>query len=137
MTTKPFISQCDFQQNVPYDNIKTHQKAVLYPSSTKHSFGKPQRRIKLSLKHSEKRRAGVIYTNDQLLSLFAICTEAFYQSLLKDYTYFFYKQPVYKQLAVGWQITKQISGLNPLSLSNIKKLQIKEKWSFSFVINVK
>ena len=33
----------------------------------------------------------------------------------------------YKQLALEWQITKQHSGLNPLSLSNTKKLQIKEK----------
>ena len=31
---------------------------------------------------------------------------------------FFYKQPVYKQLALGWQITKQLSGLNPILLSN-------------------
>ena len=27
---------------------------------------------------------------------------------------FFHKQPVHKQLALGWQIAKQISGLNPL-----------------------
>ena len=33
---------------------------------------------------------------------------------------FFYKQPVYKQLDLGWQIAKQLSGLNPLSLSNNK-----------------
>ena len=33
---------------------------------------------------------------------------------------FFYKQPVYKQLTLGWQITKQLSGLNPFSLSNNK-----------------
>ena len=32
----------------------------------------------------------------------------------------FYKQPVYKQLALAWQIAKQLSGLNPLSLSNNK-----------------
>ena len=49
---------------------------------------------------------------------------------------FFYKQSVYKQLALGWQIGKQLLGLNPFSLSN-KNLQIKEKWSFSFVLNVK
>ena len=30
------------------------------------------------------------------------------------------KQPVYKQLALGWQIAKQLSGLKLLSLSNIK-----------------
>ena len=34
------------------------------------------------------------------------------------YYTFFYKQPVYKQLGLGWQITKQLSGLDPLSLSN-------------------
>ena len=30
----------------------------------------------------------------------------------------FYKQPVYEQLALAWQIAKQLSGLDPLSLSN-------------------
>ena len=30
----------------------------------------------------------------------------------------FYKQPVYKQQAPGWQIDKQLSGLNNLSVSN-------------------
>ena len=25
-----------------------------------------------------------------------------------------YKRPVYKQLALGWQIAKELSGLNPL-----------------------
>ena len=43
---------------------------------------------------------------------------------VKKYTYFFYKQPGYKQLALGWQIVKQLSGLNLLSLSNKKALQI-------------
>ena len=28
---------------------------------------------------------------------------------------FLYKQPVYDQLALRWQIAKQLSGLNPLS----------------------
>ena len=32
----------------------------------------------------------------------------------------FYKQPVFKQLALGWQIAKQLLGLNPFSLSNNK-----------------
>ena len=33
----------------------------------------------------------------------------------------FYKQPVYKELALGWQIAKQLSEFNPLlSLSNNK-----------------
>ena len=34
---------------------------------------------------------------------------------------FLYKQTVYKQLALGWQIAQQLSGLIPLSLSNNKK----------------
>ena len=37
----------------------------------------------------------------------------------------FYKQPVYKQLALTWQIAKQLSGLNPLSLSNNKNYSLK------------
>ena len=32
----------------------------------------------------------------------------------------FYKQLVYKQLAFGWKIAKQLSGFNPLSLSKSK-----------------
>ena len=31
---------------------------------------------------------------------------------------FFYKQPVYKQLALGWQIAKHLSGIKLVSLSN-------------------
>ena len=50
---------------------------------------------------------------------------------------FFYKQPVSKQLALGWQIAKQLSGLNPFSTNQQEKLQIKEKWSYSIAINVK
>ena len=37
----------------------------------------------------------------------------------------FYKRPVYKQLALAWQIAKQLSGLNPLSLSNNKNYSLK------------
>ena len=32
----------------------------------------------------------------------------------------FYKQPIYKQLALGWQIAKQLLGLNSLPQSNNK-----------------
>ena len=32
----------------------------------------------------------------------------------------FFKQLVFNQLALGWQIVKQLSGLNLLSLSNKK-----------------
>ena len=48
----------------------------------------------------------------------------------KKYTYFFYKQPVFKQLALGWQIAKQLSGLNPFSLSNNKNYRLKKSGVF-------
>ena len=38
----------------------------------------------------------------------------------------FYKQPVYKQLALGWQIAKQLSGLKPLSQSTNKNCRLKK-----------
>ena len=41
------------------------------------------------------------------------------QALYSNYT-FLYKQTVYKQLALGWQIVKHFSRLNPFSLSNNK-----------------
>ena len=44
----------------------------------------------------------------------------------------FFKQLIYKQLALEQQIAKQLSGLNPFSISNNK-----EKQGFSFVINIK
>ena len=43
----------------------------------------------------------------------------------------FYKQPIYKQLALAWQIAKQLSGLNPLSLSNKKNYRLKRHGVFS------
>ena len=39
---------------------------------------------------------------------------------VRRYPYLFYKQSVYKQLALGYQIAKQLSGLNPFSQSNNK-----------------
>ena len=48
----------------------------------------------------------------------------------------FYKQSVYKQLALTWPIAKQLSGLNPLSLSNNKNYSLKKNWVFP-AINVK
>ena len=39
---------------------------------------------------------------------------------------FFYKQPVFKQLGLGWQIAKKLLGLNSLSLSNNKKYKLKK-----------
>ena len=36
-----------------------------------------------------------------------------------------YKQPVHQQLALAWQIAKQVSGLNPLSLSNNNNYSLK------------
>ena len=37
-----------------------------------------------------------------------------------------YKQPVYKQLALEWQIAKKLWGLNPFSLSNNKNCRLKK-----------
>ena len=45
-------------------------------------------------------------------------------------TYVFYKQRVHKQLALGWRIVKQLSELNPLSLSNNKNYGLKESGNF-------
>ena len=47
--------------------------------------------------------------------------------------YFFF---ISKQLALGWKIAKEHSGLNPPSLCNNKNYKLKRS-SFSFVINVK
>ena len=43
---------------------------------------------------------------------------------------FLYKQSVYKQLALGCQIAKQLSGLNPFSLSNNKKYRLRKSGVF-------
>ena len=55
-------------------------------------------------------------------------TFAIFQSneALISYTWFFYKQPIFKQLALAWQIAKQLSGLNPFSLSNNKNYILKK-----------
>ena len=46
------------------------------------------------------------------------------------YTCFFYKQPVYKQLALRWQIVKQLSGHNHLSLNNSKSYRLNKSRAF-------
>ena len=51
----------------------------------------------------------------------------FNMMVIRIYLKCIYKQPVYKQLALGWQITKQFSGPNPLSLSNNKNYRLKKK----------
>ena len=51
-----------------------------------------------------------------------------------EYTYFFYKQPAYKQLALGWQIAKQLSALNLFSLSNNKNYRLKKSGVFSSIV---
>ena len=56
-----------------------------------------------------------------------------WRHLLYSTLSFFYKQRVYKQLALGWHISKQPSGINPTSLKAIDK----EKWNIFFAINVK
>ena len=56
---------------------------------------------------------------------------------MDTYTLIFYKQPVYKQLDLGFQIAKQLSGLNNLSLSNNKIYRLKKSGVLPFEINVK
>ena len=51
-----------------------------------------------------------------------------------EYTYFFYEQPAYKQLALGWQIAKQLSALNLFSLSNNKNYRLKKSGVFSSIV---
>ena len=48
------------------------------------------------------------------------------------YTYFFYNEPVFKQIALGWQIAEQLSGLNPFSVSNNKNYRLKKGEVFPF-----
>ena len=48
----------------------------------------------------------------------AIYFSSTFQVIIKArHTLFLYKQPAHKQLAIGWKIAKQLSGLNPLSLN--------------------
>ena len=42
----------------------------------------------------------------------------------------FFKQLVFKQLVLGWQIAKKLSGLNPFSLSNNKNYSLKKSGAF-------
>ena len=49
----------------------------------------------------------------------------FIMGSINTYFFSFYKQPIYKQLTLGWQIAKQLSGLNPLLLSNNKNYKLK------------
>ena len=39
---------------------------------------------------------------------------------------YFFKQPIYKQLVLGWKITEHLSGLKPLSPSNNKNYRLKK-----------
>ena len=43
---------------------------------------------------------------------------------------FFYKQPVYKQLALGLQIDKQFLGINPRSIYNNKNYKLNKSGFF-------
>ena len=53
-------------------------------------------------------------------------------NMLVNYILFFYEQPVYKQLALEWQIAMQLSGLNSLSLSNDKSYRLKKSGVFLY-----
>ena len=49
----------------------------------------------------------------------------FFLDIMVISIHFFYKQLVYKQLALGWQIAKQLSGLSHLSQRNNKNYRLK------------
>ena len=49
----------------------------------------------------------------------------FFLDIMVISIHFFYKQLVYKQLDLGWQIANQLSGLNSLSPSNNKNYRLK------------
>ena len=58
----------------------------------------------------------------------AIYFSSTFQVFIKArHTLFLYKQPVYKQLALGWKIAKQLSGLNPLSLNYNKNIRLAKR----------
>ena len=48
----------------------------------------------------------------------------------KKNTCFFYKQLVFKQPTLGWQIAKQLSGISLFSLSNNKYYRLKKSGVF-------
>ena len=39
---------------------------------------------------------------------------------------FFYNQPIYNQIVLGWQIAKPVSGFTLFSLSNNKNYRVKK-----------
>ena len=49
---------------------------------------------------------------------------------------FFNKQPVYEQLALGYQTAKQLSGLNLFSISNNKNWRLLKRGVFPLQIKV-
>ena len=49
---------------------------------------------------------------------------------LQVHLFFIVNRLVYKQLALGWQIAKQLSGFNLFSLSNNKNYRLKKKGVF-------
>ena len=71
----------------------------------------------------------------KLLSSYIIKLFFLFNNHILDY--FFHWWLVYKQLALGWKNFKQLSGFNPLSLSNNINYWLKKSEVFSFVINVK
>ena len=58
----------------------------------------------------------------------AIYFSSTFQVIIKArHTLFLCKQPAHKQLAIGWKIAKQLSGLNPLSLNYNKNIRLKKR----------
>ena len=59
-----------------------------------------------------------------------MCSTNFTLSILEYLAPYKLKQPVYKQQALGWQIFKQLPGLNLFSLSNNKNYILKKSGVF-------
>ena len=66
--------------------------------------------------------------------IFTLKKSSIFANLLIEKTV--YRQPVYKQLALARKTAKQLSVLNPVSLSNNKNYRLKRK-TFPFAINIK
>ena len=92
-----------------------HTAYTGYIWSHRYSYGIPEYLVSLPYSYAVNRHSKYSWKNQLVL-----------ENIQPNYTYFFYKQPVYKQLVLQWQIAKQLSGLNLLSLSNNKSYRLKK-----------
>ena len=90
-------------------------------STTKNPFGLPpfQSALILKLYLRDKVQTKFSCAKKETVDIDNLVASRKGDRKIMECTLIFYKQPVYKQLALGWHIAKQI----------------KEKWRFYFVIN--